>query len=82
MTNVTAREGIVFCNTKGNKCVILKVDDVYCWVFSKTKDGFNCNHYYKSYIQRQLDRGNYFVICGCENWKQAIVSKEFNSENS
>lgn len=67
------KEGLVFKNTKGNPCVILKVDDKYCWVFAKTKQGFNCNHYGKWYIEECLVKENYRVLANYETWQKAIT---------
>ena len=67
------KEGLVFKNTKGNPCVILKVDDKYCWVFAKTKQGFNCNHYGRWYIERQLITESYPVLADYKNWQEAIT---------
>lgn len=67
------KEGLVFKNTKGNPCVILKVDDKYCWVFAKTKQGFNCNHYGRWYIERQLVTESYPVLADYKNWQEAIT---------
>ncbi len=51
------KEGMVILNTKHHPCVILKVDDRYCWLFAKTPKGYNCNHYGKWYIEDSIDRG-------------------------
>ena len=67
------KEGLVFKNTKGNPCVILKVDDKYCWVFAKTRQGFNCNHYGRWYIERQIVTENYPVLADYKNWQEAIT---------
>lgn len=67
------KEGLVFKNTKGNPCVILKVDNKYCWVFAKTKQGFNCNHYGRWYIERQLVTESYPVLANYKNWQEAIT---------
>lgn len=67
------KDGLVFKNTKGNPCVILKVDDKYCWVFAKTRQGFNCNHYGKWYIEECLVKENYLVLANYETWQKAIT---------
>lgn len=75
-----AKEGTIFVNTKRNVCVVLKSDDRYDWVLSKTKQGFCCNHYGKWWIEDCLDRKVYEIIGQYPTWQEAVNSKEFKGE--
>lgn len=66
------KEGMVILNTKHHPCVILKVDDRYCWLFAKTPKGYNCNHYGKWYIEDSIDRGAYKIVADYETWQEAV----------
>ena len=72
------KEGLVFLNTKNNPCLILKVDDKYCWVFARTTKGFNCNHYGKWYIEQCLRCGNYHILNNYKTWQEAVNGEEFS----
>ena len=73
------KAGQIILNSKKHPCLILKVDDNYYWLFSKTPKGFNCNHYYKRYIEDSIIKGNYNIIEEYPTWQEAIInSKEFN----
>ena len=76
------KEGLVFLNTKNNPCLILKVDDKYCWVFARTVKGFNCNHYGKWYIERCLRCGNYHILNNYKTWQDAVIGEEFGSREA
>lgn len=76
------KEGLVFLNTKNNPCLILKVDDKYCWVFARTTKGFNCNHYGKWYIEQCLRCGNYHILNNYKTWQDAVIGEEFGSREA
>lgn len=76
------KEGLVFLNTKNNPCLILKVDDRYCWVFARTTKGFNCNHYGKWYIEQCLRCGNYHILNNYKTWQDAVIGEEFGSREA
>ena len=66
------KEGMVILNTKHHPCVILKVDDRYCWLFAKTPKGYKCNHYGKWYIEDSIDRKTYKIVADYETWQKAV----------
>lgn len=69
--------GLVFLNMKNNMCVVLKVENGYVWVFSKTSKGFCCNRYGKWWINRCINECKYRIIAKYQSWQEAINSEEF-----
>ena len=66
--------GLIFKNTKGNLCVIMKEDRHYYWILSKTKKGFSLNHYGKWWIEDCLLK-TYKIVCDKYlTWQEAVYN--------